>query len=82
MSRSMFDADDDLDPGFEGLRQARLPAAGFVRLVENPTPRFDMPRPQVNYEAKRHGACEYCHTYSILWVWSGCCDRCTRKVFR
>lgn len=37
------DPDEGLDLGPDRMLQARLPGAGFVRLVENPTPRFTLP---------------------------------------
>ena len=80
MSRLQFDDDDAedrrTDRGPDGLRQARLPAAGFVRLVENPTPQFPLP-PQRDGRTWR--VCVQCDRFGPVDAWSIVCFECRPK---
>jgi hypothetical protein len=66
------DPDLDMDPGPDRLLQARLPSAGWVRLVENPTPRFDLPMREDRRPVAR---CSRCAQLAHLWS-VGLCDDC------
>jgi len=57
------EADRVTDRGPDGLRQRRLPAAGFVRYIENPTPTFALP-PQRGAQG-RMIECRYCRR--VFW---------------
>lgn len=54
--------DEGLDQGPDRMLQARLPGAGFVRLVENPTPTFDLPA-----QAQTWIVCEWCGCDTDEW---------------
>ena len=64
------DPDLGLDRGPDRLLQRRLPSAGFVRLVENPTPTFELPpqRPRNTW-----GACATCGRFGPIWFYQ-CAD--------
>ena len=55
--------DEGLDVGPDDLLQARLPGAGFVRLVENPTPTLDLP-----HQTQTFIRCDDCGTLTETWV--------------
>ena len=57
------DPDDGLDPGPDRLLQARLPGAGFVRLIENPTPTLDLPS-----QTQTYIHCDDCGAPTESWV--------------
>ena len=75
--------DEGLDQGPDRMLQARLPGAGFVRLVENPTPTLDLPRQSVTSIV-----CEWCGMDTDTWTlrpstWRTStlrvCPRCARR---
>jgi hypothetical protein len=65
------DPDLGLDRGPDQLLQRRLPSAGFVRLVENPTPCFELPRRR---DYRNWGICARCDRFGVLeWmICAGC----------
>lgn len=77
------DPDRGLDRGPDRLLQRRLPGAGFVRLMENPTPLLGLPR-----QACRTIICEWCGCDTDEWrsvpsAWRAStlrvCPRCARR---
>jgi hypothetical protein len=76
--------DEGLDRGPDRGWQRRLPNAGFVRLVENPTPCFELPRQAVTWIV-----CELCGCDTDEWrlrpsSWRAgttlrVCPRCARR---